>query len=338
MTSIAPTRLMGRAAAALNVRGHLRRISASAAHPFRIRDGVTGWAITAAALAPALACAGWVVADRLQPPSYSPVRQSVSVLAGHAAHDRWLMTLAIFLTACCYLVIAAGLRGTGLIARLLLVVAGAAGIGIAASPEPVHGSTSQHLAWTALGAFTIAVWPIFAGTERPGQRHERLLRAAAGHGRSPMISVAFLGLLVWLVAETRHGHMLGLAERVSMASQTSWPLIVAVTVRRRAARNHSSASRSFATRPSRRDTSTEPANGLRADARASVSPALTASTQTGSSEAAVGPLAHHPHRLRAQPCARLLPTTANTQTAQMHQGRGVRHRHAPSRERQDIDD
>ena len=37
-----------------------------------------------------------------------------------------------------------------------------AGIGIAASPEPARGATPRHLAWTVLGAVTIAVWPAFA--------------------------------------------------------------------------------------------------------------------------------------------------------------------------------
>ncbi|MDT4901200.1 MAG: hypothetical protein QOJ78_2130 [Pseudonocardiales bacterium] len=240
MTSISPTRLLSGAAATLAPRatqGHLRRIAASAAHIFRTRSVVTGWTVTAATLAPALICTGWVVADTLQPPSYSPVRQSVSVLAGHAAHDRWLMTSAIFLAGCCYLVTAAGLRGAPLVSRLLLVLAGAAGIGIAASPEPVRGSTPQHLAWTALGAVTIAVWPIFAAPERPEQRRERRLRAAAGHGSSLVINVAFLGLLGWTVVATRHGHMLGLAERVSTTIQSAWPLVIALTLRRRAARH-----------------------------------------------------------------------------------------------------
>jgi hypothetical membrane protein len=240
MTSISPTRLFNGAAATLAARathGYLRRIAAFAARTFRTRGVVTTWTIVTATLTPALICAGWVVADTLQPPSYNPVRQSVSVLAGHAAHDRWLMTSAIFVAGCCYLVTAAGLRGAPLVSRLLLVLAGAAGIGIAASPEPVRGSTSQHLAWTALGAVTIAVWPIFAAPQRPVQRHERRLRAAAGHGSSLVINVAFLGLLGWTVVATRYGQMLGLAERVSTTIQSAWPLVIAVTLRRRAARN-----------------------------------------------------------------------------------------------------
>jgi hypothetical protein len=49
-------------------------------------------------------------------------------------------------------------------------VAGLAAIGIAASPEPVCGSTPRHLAWTVLGAVTITVWPA----------HPCLAAAAAG--------------------------------------------------------------------------------------------------------------------------------------------------------------
>jgi hypothetical protein len=48
-------------------------------------------------------------------------------------------------------------------------VAGLAAIGIAASPEPVCGSTLG-TAWTVLGAVTITVWPA----------HPCLAAAAAG--------------------------------------------------------------------------------------------------------------------------------------------------------------
>jgi hypothetical protein len=52
-------------------------------------------------------------------------------------------------------------------ARILLIIAGVSSIGIATSPEPVSGSTPQHLAWTSLGAVMIAVWPALP----PGARH-----------------------------------------------------------------------------------------------------------------------------------------------------------------------
>jgi len=42
----------------------------------------------------------------------------------------------------------------------------------------------------------------------------------------------FVALLGWLLAETRDGSVLGLAERLTSSIQTCWPFIVAVAVRR----------------------------------------------------------------------------------------------------------
>src|ERR1700683_4278947 len=58
---------------------------------------VPRWTVVPAALSPVLATAGWLVADAVQPASYSPVRKTISVLAGHAGTDRWIMTGALFL-------------------------------------------------------------------------------------------------------------------------------------------------------------------------------------------------------------------------------------------------
>ena len=80
---------------------------------------------------------------------------------------RWVMTGGIFLTGGCYLVTAAGLTGVRASARALLAVAGLAGIGIAASPDPARGATPRHLAWTLFGAVTIAVWPAFTSPRPP---------------------------------------------------------------------------------------------------------------------------------------------------------------------------
>ena len=90
------------------------------------------------------------------------MRTTISAMAGQAGTDRWVMTGGIFLVGGCYLVTAACLTGVRASARALLAVAGLAGIGIAASPDPASGATPRHLAWTVLGAVTIAVWPAFA--------------------------------------------------------------------------------------------------------------------------------------------------------------------------------
>jgi hypothetical protein len=183
------------------------------------------WTMVSAGLSPVVATVGWLVADALQPASYSPIRKTVSVMAGHAGTDRWIMTGALFLVGGCQLVAAAGLAGVGAPARILLAVAGLSSIGIAASPEPATGSTPQHLAWTSLGAVVIAVWPAFVArraTPRP------LILSSYG---CAVVTAVFIALLGWLVIETQGGADLGLAERLFLSIETSWPFTVAIALR-----------------------------------------------------------------------------------------------------------
>lgn len=183
--------------------------------------------MVSAGLSPVLATGGWLIADAVQPASYSPIRKTVSVLAGFAGTDRWIMTGALFLVGACQLVTAVGLAGAGVPARILLAVAGLCSIGIAVSPEPVRGSTPQHLAWTSLGAVVIAVWPAFvARSALPRQRP----RIVSSYGRAVMTAV-FMALLGWLVIETQGGSDLGLAERLFLSIETCGPFIVAVAMR-----------------------------------------------------------------------------------------------------------
>jgi Protein of unknown function (DUF998) len=233
-----PTRLSGHwhpgpsdSAAVAGMIQHVGRLARGAAWPVRSGGRVPGWAVASAALSPVLLTAGWLVAGALQPASYDPIRKTVSVLAGHAGTDRWIMTGTLFLVGGCHLVTAGGLAGVRVLARVLLIVAGMASIGIAASPEPVVGSTPQHVAWTALGAVTIAVWPAFVA-RRASPRP--LFLSTRG---SAAVTVVFVALLGWLVIETQGGSDLGLAERLSSSVQTSWPFIVAVALRRSTSRS-----------------------------------------------------------------------------------------------------
>ena len=203
----------------------VRRPASSAAYPASISQAAPVWAVVSAGLSPVLVTGGWLVADALQPASYSPVRKTISALAGHAGTDRWIMTGALLLVGGCHLVTAAGLSGVRASARVLLIIAGVASIGIAASPEPTVVSTPQHLAWTALGAVAIAVWPAFTGRASPRPRILNRYGSAA-------VTAVFLVLLGWLVAETQGGSVLGLAERLTTSVQTSWPFIVALALRR----------------------------------------------------------------------------------------------------------
>jgi hypothetical membrane protein len=186
---------------------------------------VPRWAVVSAGLSPVLVTGGWLIAGAVQPASYSPVRQTVSVLAGHAGTDRWIMTAALFLVGGCYLVTAAGLAAAGMPAGILLIIAGMSSIGIAACPEPVSGSTPQHLAWTSLGAVMIAVCPAF--TARRASPWPLILSARG----SIAVTIVFIALLGWVVIETQGGRDLGLAERLTSSVETTWPFVVAVALR-----------------------------------------------------------------------------------------------------------
>lgn len=199
---------------------------------------VPTWAIISSGMSVLLLVGGWLVADAVQPSSYSPMRQTVSVLAGHGGHQRWIMTAALVGVGCCHLVTAAGLAFVSVSARVTLVVAGVAGLGIALSPEPVHGSTARHVAFTAVGAVAIAIWPALIGG-RAGWR-----AAASGFKTTAIATAISLTLFAWLVAETFGGAELGAAERVTSSLQTCWPFVIVLTARLAPQRHASSAASS----------------------------------------------------------------------------------------------
>jgi len=183
------------------------------------------WAVMSAILSPLVFTVGWLVAGRLQPPSYNPIRQTVSVMAGQPGTDRWVMTAAMLGVGVCYLATAAGLRTVGRPARFMLIVAGACSFGIAASPEPATGPTAVHLAFTGVGATMIAFWPAVAGRAGKGSH---FLLTAQGYA---IVTVGFLAMLAWTVVETRGGPDLGLAERLTASVETTWPFVVALLLR-----------------------------------------------------------------------------------------------------------
>lgn len=217
----------GRAAASPVVGSAGRPDRRLAARSVPSHRAVPGWALASAGLSPVVLVGAGLVADALQPGSYSPVRQTMSALAGHAATHRWVMSGAMCLVATCYLLTALGLAGLPTSARVVLAVAGVSGIGIAASPEPSHGSTPQHLVWTAVGAVAIAAWPAFVARRTPPRPRPLVLSI---HG-SATVTAIFVALLAWVLTETHHGRVLGLAERMTTAVQMSWPFVVALALR-----------------------------------------------------------------------------------------------------------
>src|SRR5260370_832084 len=98
--------------------------------------------------------------------------------------------------------------------------------GPARVPRAPGGAPGQPLAWPAVGGVRIAVWPAFAA---PRTSPRPLILSSYG---SAAVTAVFVALLGWLFIETRDGSVLGLAERLTSSIQTSWPFIVALTLRR----------------------------------------------------------------------------------------------------------
>ena len=191
-----------------------------------IAEAPPGWAIVAAALTPTLLVIAFLIGDALQPTSYSPIRQTMSVLAGQGATDSWVMTGALFLIGGCQLTTAVGLTTVRLPARILLIVTGLCSIGVAASPEPATGPGPRHLVCAALCAATTAAWPALIA--RRTERRPLILSVYV----CAAVTVVFAALLCWVVIETQGGNDLGLAERVTSSVEGVWPLVVAVLLRR----------------------------------------------------------------------------------------------------------
>jgi hypothetical membrane protein len=184
-----------------------------------------GWAVVSAGLLFVLLTAGWLVADSLQRPWYSPVRQTVSVMAGRAGTDAWVMTTALLVAGGCYLVTAGGLTCLRPPARALLVLAGLCSVGIALSPDSPGGPGASHIACTVVGAVTITIWPAVAGWRAPAP----LARACV------LATIVLAGMLAWTVVETQGGDALGLAERLTTTAAVSWPFVIALLWYRTAA-------------------------------------------------------------------------------------------------------
>jgi hypothetical protein len=188
-----------------------------------------GWAVGTALLAPAVLVGGWLIAGALQPTGYSPMRQTMSVLAGHSGTDRWVMTAALLLVGSCQAATGAGLTGVRTPARILLILTGLSTLGIAASPEPATGPTARHLAFAVSCVVTTAAWPVLVARRPPTRSWILSVYGCA------TVTVIFTALSCWLLIAARHGGGdLGMVERLTSAAQGLFPLIVALTLRKSA--------------------------------------------------------------------------------------------------------
>jgi len=214
----------------------------------RAGQPVPGWTIGTALLAPVVLVGGWLIAGALQPASYSPMQQTVSVLAGLSGTDRWVMTAALLLVGSCQIATGAGLTGVRMPARILLILTGLSTLGIAASPEPASGPTSRHLAFAVSCVVTTAVWPLLVARRAPAQPW-----ILSGYGCATA-TVIFAGLSCWLLIAARGGvGDLGMVERLTSAAQGLFPLVVALALRRKLRPTVSPAPPRRCARPLRRD-------------------------------------------------------------------------------------
>lgn len=198
---------------------------AARARTFSADRPVHRWVLACTALLPILLTAGWLIADARQPGNYSPVRQTVSVLSGHAGTDRWIVTSALYLIGLGYFLTAYGLTAVGTAARVGLVLAGVAAFGVASLPQPAQGSSTAHVVCTGIGAVTIAIWPVLVA------RRDSPALGAVGLRTSAVASVVSVVLFCWTAIEIR-GTALGLAERVSSSMQVAWPFVITLALRR----------------------------------------------------------------------------------------------------------
>ena len=205
--------------------------SSSTASPQSLSPSIPGWTVVSAALCPVLLVGGWLAGGAVQPASYSPLQQTMSVLAGQPGTDRWIMTGALFLVGATQLATAAGLTEVGRPARLLLLVTGLCTIGVASSPEPAAGPSHVHLAFAVSCVATTAIWPVFVARRAPAPSWSVSISGCA------TVTVFFAAMSAWLLFATLGGGDLGLAERATSTALGLFPLVVVWSLRQAANRS-----------------------------------------------------------------------------------------------------
>ena len=106
---------------------------------------VPWWGVISSAAAPVVLLGGSIVAAGLQP-HFDPVADTISDLAAVGATDRWVMSLVFVLLGVCYIGTALALRPARVPGRMIMILAGVAGILVAANPEHA-GGFGQGLRW-----------------------------------------------------------------------------------------------------------------------------------------------------------------------------------------------
>src|SRR5699024_9267629 len=106
-------------------------------------------------------------ARALHGPGYDPVRQTLSALAETPPYG-WVMTAGFVTAALCYILTGLGLRTLARPARITIVVAGLAGLVVAATREDPAAAVSVHQGAVAVGGVALVLWPLLAVSRAPG--------------------------------------------------------------------------------------------------------------------------------------------------------------------------
>lgn len=184
---------------------------------------VPRWGVVTSAASPVILAAGWTAGAALQPRPYNPVAETVSLLAGLGAADRWVMTLAFALAGACEFATGLALRPAAMAGRLILLAGGASGVVIAWYPVHAGGSLSHGIC-AVVGLGALALWPVAA--LRTGSAAPWALRPGVCAG----VTVVLLILLAWFGLELVNGAgWAGLAERVLGTAQATWPFVVVMS-------------------------------------------------------------------------------------------------------------
>jgi hypothetical membrane protein len=181
------------------------------------KNAVPRWAVVSSLAAPVAMIGGWTVAATRQVGGFDPVGQTISELAAHGAHDRWIMTAGLVLLGVCHLVTAAGLRTVATAGRVLLGVGGASILAVAALPLPTQGTSAWHGITAGIAFVALSLWPLASGV-------------TAVNG---LVSAVLVGLLLVLLVEFQGGHQVGAAERLLAGAQACWPAVVMLRATRR---------------------------------------------------------------------------------------------------------
>ncbi|WP_329134425.1 DUF998 domain-containing protein [Streptomyces sp. NBC_01476] len=181
---------------------------------------VTWWALVSSGCAPVVLIVGWTTAALLEEPGYSPVRQTISVLAAGPPSGHWVLTGTLIIVGTCYLATAWGLRAASPAGRLSLAGGGVAAILLTVFPAPRSGGSLPHGWVVGVGFTMLAIWPVLA--VRRSRRAPWGLRLAPSIAASAAMWVGAL----WFLIELELDGAVGTAERVVTSAQAFWPTVV----------------------------------------------------------------------------------------------------------------